>query len=127
MPDVTLKSDTEAAWAQIKYVVLFLIEKEETLQFNRILQERIDFSFYLLVYVIISFLIVLYLLIGVVVILFTNRITSPIQKLTKYTLMLKHAEDKQSKEEVVKDVQYDPIFREISQQYEAVKRMREER
>ena len=68
-------------------------------------------------------MIVLFIVIGIIVIIFTRRITKPIQTLTDYTADLKLAEDKQSKEKVVKDVQYDPIFKEISKQYEAHKRL----
>lgn len=125
--DVTEKTGDEKAWAGIKYVVLFLIPKEETLQFNHILDHKIDYYFYFLVYVIIIFLIVLFLVIGAIVIIFTNRITAPIQTLTQYTTNLKHAEDKQSKEKVVEDVQKDPIFKEISAQYEANKKVRDQR
>ena len=74
--------------------MLFLIPKEETLQFNYILKQKIDRNFYSLVYIIVSFLTVLFLVIGIIVIIFTDRITKPIQTLTRYTSDLKHAEDK---------------------------------
>ena len=94
--------------------MLFLIPKEETLQFTYILKEKVDRNFYSIVSIIISFLTVLFIVIGIIVIIFTNRITKPIQTLTSYTSDLKHAEDKQSKEKVVQDLQKDPLFKDIS-------------
>ena len=85
MPDVTGRPDNEDTWSQIKYVILFLVEKEETMQYNHILDARIEFYFMYLIILIIIFLIVLFLVIGLVVVMFTRRITKPIQTLTEYT------------------------------------------
>ena len=78
MPDVTGKPDNEETWAEIKYVILFLVDKEETMQFYRLLEVSIDYYFHFLIYLIITFLIVLFIVIGVIVIIFTRRITKPI-------------------------------------------------
>ena len=94
MPDVTGRPDNEDTWSEIKYVILFLVEREETLQYNRILDARINYYFMYLILLIITFLIVLFLVIGLIVVMFTRRITKPIQTLTEYTTQLKIAEDK---------------------------------
>ena len=98
MPDVTGKPDNDQTWAEVKYVILFLVEKEETMQFVRILESVIDYYFKFIIILIAIFLDILFLVIGAIVVIFTRRITKPIQILTDYTDKLQIAEDKEKKE-----------------------------
>ena len=98
MPDVTGKPDNDQTWAEVKYVILFLVEKEETMQFVRILESVIDYYFKFMIILIAIFLEILFLVIGAIVVIFTRRITKPIQILTVYTDKLQIAEDKEKKE-----------------------------
>ena len=94
MPDVTGKPDNDQTWAEVKYVILFLVEKEESMQFVRILEDIIDYYFKFMIFLILIFLLILFIVIGAIVVIFTRRITKPIQILTDYTDELQIAADK---------------------------------